>query len=87
MSLGGFGGYVVVGFDQPVVNDPRNPYGVDFTISGNAFEAAAKGYWSEPGAVMVMRDDNGNGLPDDTWYELAGSNYWFMNSRRVITFT
>lgn len=87
VSLGGFGGYVVVGFDQPVVNDPRNPYGVDFTISGNAFEAGVKGYWSEPGAVMVMRDDNGNGLPDDTWYELAGSNYWFKTSRRDITFT
>ncbi|MDE6468308.1 MAG: Ig-like domain-containing protein, partial [Muribaculaceae bacterium] len=87
ISLGGFGGYIVVGFDGPVVNDPRNPYGVDFTIGGNAFEAAVKGYWSEPGAVMVMRDDNGNGLPDDTWYELAGSNYWFSTSRRNVTFT
>ena len=86
ISLGGFGGYVVVGFDGPVNNDPRNPYGVDFTIGGNAFEANAKGYWSEPGAVMVMRDDNGNGLPDDTWYELAGSNYWFKTSRRNVTF-
>lgn len=87
ISLGGFGGYVVVGFDQPVLNDPRNPYGVDFTIGGNAFKADAKGYWSEPGAVMVMRDDNGNGKPDDTWYELAGSNYWFNTSRRNVTFT
>ncbi len=87
ISLGGFGGYVVVGFDGPVMNDPRNPYGVDFTIGGNAFEAGVKGYWSEPGAVMVMRDDNGNGLPDDTWYELAGSNYWFKTSRRDVTFT
>lgn len=87
ISLGGFGGYVVVGFDGPVMNDPRNPYGVDFTIGGNAFEANAKGYWSEPGAVMVMRDDNSNGLPDDTWYELAGSNYWFKTSRRDVTFT
>ncbi|MBO5052858.1 MAG: T9SS type A sorting domain-containing protein [Muribaculaceae bacterium] len=87
ISLGGFGGYVVLGFDQPVLNDPRNPYGVDFTIAGNAFEAAAKGYWAEPGAVMVMRDDNGNGLPDDTWYELAGSNYWFNTSRRNVTFS
>ncbi len=87
ISLGGFGGYVVVGFDGPVLNDPRNPYGVDFTIGGNAFEANAKGYWSEPGAVMVMRDDNGNGLPDDTWYELAGSNYWFNTSRHNVTFT
>lgn len=87
ISLGTFGGYVIVGFDQPVKNDPRNPYGVDFTIGGNAFKAAAKGYWSEPGAVMVMRDDNGNGLPDDTWYELAGSDYWWSTTRRNVTFT
>lgn len=87
ISLGSFGGYVVVGFDAPIPNDPRNPYGVDFTIGGNAFKAAVSGYWSEPGAVMVMRDDNGNGLPDDTWYELAGSDYWFSTTRRNITMT
>ncbi len=87
VSLGTFGGYLVVGFDTPIYNDPRNPYGVDFTIGGNAFKAAQKGYWSEPGAVMVMRDDNGNGEPDDTWYELAGSDYWFKTTRKNITRT
>ena len=87
ISLGSFGGYVIVGFDNPIPNDPRNPYGVDFTIGGNAFKANAKGYWSEPGAVMVMKDENGNGLPDDTWYELAGSDYWFSTTRRNVTFT
>ena len=78
VSLGGFGGYIVVGFNGPVVNDPQNPYGVDFTISGNAFSN-----WSEPGAVMVMKDENKNGLPDDTWYELAGSEYYFSRSKPV----
>lgn len=87
ISLGSFGGYVIVGFDAPIPNDPRNPYGVDFTIGGNAFKANVHGYWSEPGAVMVMRDDNGNGLPDDTWYELAGSDYWWTTTRRNITMT
>ncbi len=29
----------------------------------------------EPGIVMVSYDDNGNGRPDDPWYELAGSEY------------
>lgn len=28
---------------------------------------------SEPGIVQVSFDENGNGLPDDSWYELAGS--------------
>ena len=70
MSLGAFGGYVVFKFANPVENDPDNPYGVDFTIYGNPLDE-----WSEQGIVSVMQDENGNGLPDDTWYELAGSDY------------
>ncbi len=42
---------------------------------GNAFlnEAAGNGGSNEPGIVYVMQDVNGNGLPDDEWYELRGS--------------
>lgn len=87
ISLGSFGGYIILGFDTPVYNDPRNPYGVDFQIGGNAFVANEKGHWTEPAAVMVMRDDNGNGQPDDTWYELAGSEYWWSDTRRNMTMT
>ena len=74
ISLGGFGGYVIVGFDHPVVN-VRGEY--DFKLFGNAFaaESAARGGSCEPGAVMVSVDSNGNGLPDDEWWELAGSEY------------
>ena len=42
----------------------------DFRIVGNAIDGSA-----EPGIVMVSRDVNGNGLPDDEWYELRGSEY------------
>ena len=80
VCLGGFGGYIVFGFDHPVVN-VRGEY--DFQIDGNAFysnanpnDDAPKGGSSEPGIVMVSCDDNGNGLPDDQWYELAGSEYY-----------
>lgn len=75
LSLGSFGGYVVFSFENPVENDDANPYGIDFTIFGNPLTD-----WSEPAAVFVMKDDNGNGLPDDTWYELAGSDYFFTCS-------
>ncbi|MEG1586583.1 MAG: T9SS type A sorting domain-containing protein, partial [Bacteroidales bacterium] len=29
----------------------------------------------EPGVIMVSYDANGNGLADDPWYEIAGSEY------------
>ena len=64
VSLGGFGGYIVVGFDHSI--DNSGDY--DLAILGNSFSGS-----SEPGIVWVMQDENGNGLPDDTWYELAGS--------------
>ncbi|MBR5852872.1 MAG: PKD domain-containing protein [Alistipes sp.] len=64
VSLGGFGGYIVVGFDHSIDNSGN----YDFVILGNSFSGS-----SEPGIVWVMQDENGNGLADDTWYELAGS--------------
>ena len=83
-SLGAFGGYVVFRFEQAVENDPMNPYGVDFSIFGNPMPG-----WSEPGVVWVMKDENQNGEADDTWYELAGSDYWFSSTRKgyVVSYT
>ena len=74
ISLGAWGGYVVFGFDHPVVN-VKDEY--DFKIYGNAFAATgnSSGGSCEPGIVMVSYDENGNGKPDDKWYELAGSEY------------
>ena len=66
ISLGAFGGYVVAGFSHHIKNDG----GYNIAITGNPFEGS-----SEPGVVWVMKDENGNGLPDDTWYELKGSEY------------
>ena len=64
LSLGGFGGFIVVGFDHSV----SNKEGYDFAVAGNSFNSS-----SEPGIVWVMQDENGDRLPNDTWYELAGS--------------
>lgn len=65
VSLGTFGGYIIVGFDHSIT---ASDTGYDFAVSGNAFETS-----NEPGIVWVMQDTNGNGLPDDQWYELRGS--------------
>lgn len=85
VSLGSFGGYIIIAFDQPVENNPNNPYGVDFTIFGNAMGTGSS---CEPAAVQVMKDLNGNGIPDDgPWYELAGSDYWLSSTRHNISMT
>lgn len=77
ISLGGFGGYVVFGFDHTI----PNMAGRDFKILGNAFwadNANQERYGScEPGIIMVAYDKNKNGKPDeDEWYEIAGSEYY-----------
>jgi len=77
LSLGAFGGYVIFRFENPVENDPSNPFGIDFTIFGNPVAD-----WAEPGVVWVMKDENENGEADDTWYELAGSDYLFTSTIR-----
>jgi len=84
LCLGAFGGYVVFKFENPVENDPQNPFGIDFTIFGNPTQN-----WAEPGIVSVMKDENDNGQPDDNWYELAGSDYWFSSSIKnyEVTYT
>ena len=67
VSLGGFGGRVVMGFDHVLMNTGDD---YDFRIKGNAQATS-----SEPGIIMVSVDANGNGLPDDEWYEIAGSAF------------
>ncbi len=76
VTLGAWGGYITFGFDHTVINVPGEN---DFRIWGNCFyellQPEKKGGSAEPGIVMVSYDANCNGLPDDEWYELAGSEY------------
>ena len=67
VTLGAYGGYITFHFDHSVVNVQGER---DFAVWGNAYVGN-----SEPGIVMVSVDKNGNGLPDDEWYELRGSEY------------
>ena len=66
VCLGGYGGYITFHFDHSIANVKGQK---DVLILGNCtFENN-----SEPGIVMVSKDVNNNGLPDDPWYELKGS--------------
>ena len=75
VSLGAFGGSATYYFNQGIKNDPLNPYGVDFTVYGNSTPT-----WSEPGIIQVMKDENKNGIPDETWYEIAGSDHFWSST-------
>ncbi len=90
ISLGAFGGYITLGFHQPILN-MEGEY--DFKIYGNASynmygtATGALGGSAEPGIVMVSRDSNENGMPDDEWFELAGSEYGTQNEIRDYEIT
>lgn len=88
VSLGGFGGYVVFGFDHTI----PNMEGRDFKILGNAFFGNAandpRSGNCEPGIIMVAYDKNKNGKPDDDeWYEIAGSEYFKNTTTKNYSIT
>ena len=80
ITLGGFGGYVIVGFDHTIKNVKGKR---DFRVLANAFYANANpdpnapiGGSCEPGVIMVAYDVNKDGIPNDNeWYEIAGSSH------------
>ena len=95
ISLGGFGGYVVLGFDHTIQNVPGKR---DFRIRGNVFydamnpdPDAPEGGSCEPGIIMVAYDANENGVPDrEEWYEIAGSSHidptkeeWYLKAKKA----
>ncbi|WP_314242522.1 PKD-like domain-containing protein [Empedobacter tilapiae] len=89
ISLGGYGGYVVFGFDHTIINKVNKR---DFKILGNAFwgnEAQEERAGScEPGVIMVAYDKNNNGVPDDDeWYEIAGSEYTNLKTIKNYSIT
>lgn len=78
VSLGAFGGNIVFMFDHTVINRS----GDDFTILSNAFDNS-----SELGIVRVSFDENGNGIADDKWYELYGSEHANSLTKQSYTIT
>jgi hypothetical protein len=56
-----------------------------FEIRGNAFGDGGENGWMEPGVVWVSMDENQDGLPNDTWYELKGSDDENPTYRDLVT--
>lgn len=79
VTLGGFGGSITVAF-SPAIENKTDEY--DFQILGNAFNGSA-----EPGIVRVSADTNQNGIADDEWYEIAGSEHIAGNITHNYTVT
>jgi hypothetical protein len=65
LSLGQ-GGHIVLGFDQPVIDDRLNPEGYDFIVFGNAmWHGGTFGYkWIEPAYIEIAQDVDGNKMYD-----------------------
>ena len=72
--LGGWGGFIIAGFNHNVPNVPGM----------SDFEIFSAGIAPEPGVVFVMMDENGDGLPNGTWFELRGSE--FENPKTIRNF-
>lgn len=77
VCLGAAGGYIDVRLSEPLLNS----HDYDLMVFGNAHSGS-----SEPGIVYVSRDVNGNGLADDPWYEIRGSEYDRTEHNYSITY-
>lgn len=81
VSLGGWGGYIILGFDKPVENSNGSDY--DLYVVGNSFNGS-----SEPGIVWVAQDADGDGSHlGETWYELKGSEEARVTRGYEVTYT
>ena len=71
------GSYIILQFNTPVEDDPRNPMGLDCIVFGNGFWVGGNPLrkWVEPMLIEISEDVNGNGLPDDPWYVIPGSRH------------
>lgn len=76
VTLGGFGGSIVLRFNQTVLDDPCNPFGLDCVVFSNAYWVGnnPNRRFAEAAVIEIARDANGNGLADDPWYVIPGSH-------------
>lgn len=71
----GTNGFLTLRFDAPIINDPSNPFGVDFSIFGNTFFAITNGNYSGGGITSGALGGNNTGAT--TVQVSADGNHWF----------
>ncbi len=80
VSLGGFGGQLVLAFDHDVQDSPANPMGLDAIVFSNTLWVGSSSqlHWTEPATIEIMPELGGNSTPgNDTgekWYVIPGSD-------------
>ncbi len=90
VSLGGFGGQIVLAFDHDVEDNPANPFGMDAIVFTNAIYISnnPQVHWAELATIEIMPECNGNNIagdhPDEKWYLIAGSHLKDNSSFRTV---
>jgi hypothetical protein len=70
VTLGGYGGSITLGFDHRILDDPRNPMGLDAIVYSNASYVAGNPNrrFAECATIEISLDANNNALADDPWF-------------------
>ncbi len=80
VSLGGFGGKIVLAFEQDVQNNPANPFGMDAIVYSNAiwYNSDPNFHSGELATIEIMPELNDNNTPGDDpcerWFLIPGSH-------------
>jgi hypothetical protein len=91
VSLGGFGGCLVLAFDHDVRDDSANPMGLDAIVYSNAYYMLNTNqmHWSEFATIEIMPELNDNDIagdaPGEIWYLIPGSHLSNSNTFRIKT--
>jgi len=71
----GAGGWLTLRFDPPILDNPANPYGLDFSVYGNTFFAITNGNYSGGGITSGALGGNNTGAT--TLQVSADGTNWF----------
>ena len=93
VTLGGFGGQIVLAFDHDVEDHHGNPQGLDAIIYSNSLwrNSDPNEHWAEFAHIEIMPELNDNDTPGDDpceiWYVIPGSHLQDGNTWRTQNWT